>query len=115
MAGHSHTHARARARACTHTHTQTHTHTAMSDEFDAMLASVPGGADEEEENDPASMEAFSDFLGGAEAEDEDEDEDDPAADVKAMQQALVNERVAHMDLLPHRCAALRSDTTGMYW
>jgi hypothetical protein len=82
----------------------------MSDEFDAAMASAPGA--EEEDDAPASMETFSEFGGafGASGDgddggaDEDDEDDDPAADVKAMQQALVNERVAHMDLLPPRCA-----------
>ena len=84
----------------------------MSEEFDAALASVPGA---EEDGDPASMETFSDFVDGfGSAGEPDEamadEDDDPAADVKAMQQALVNERVAHMDLLPHRCAHLVLDS-----
>ena len=78
----------------------------MSEEFDAAMASVPGA---EEEGDGAD-DSFSDFGAfGASGDGDDnegmvDEDDDPAADVKAMQQAMVNERVAHMDLLPHRCA-----------
>lgn len=78
----------------------------MSEEFDAALASVPGA--EEDMADEASLADFVDGFGrglddkDAGGLDELEEDDDPAADVKAMQQAMVNERVAHMDLLPHR-------------
>ena len=73
-------------------------------EFDAAMASIPTKDDVEP---VAAMDDEFDAFGGSFGEADAgaaavEEDDDPAADVKAMLQALMNERAAHMDLLPHR-------------
>lgn len=75
------------------------------DDFDAAMASIPAKDTDDAAPEGAMDDDFDAFGGAFGAADDagagDEDED-PAADVKSMAQVLMNERAAHMDLLPHR-------------
>lgn len=74
----------------------------MSDEFEAAMAAAPGAEDDAAEDGTAasmSLDAFGDAMADADGAGEDDGTD---KDVRELQQVWINERTAHMDLLPHR-------------